>query len=73
MVCVHVPLPLKQNVGILCGVLRGPRNDVPFIFFACYGSAIILWVFYLCITYYISVSANLFETGQTLTTRYNIT
>jgi hypothetical protein len=29
MVCV-VPLLLKQNVGVLFGVLRGPRSDAPF-------------------------------------------
>jgi hypothetical protein len=30
MVCVLVPLLLKRNIGVLFGVLRGSRNDVPF-------------------------------------------
>jgi hypothetical protein len=37
MIRVHVPLLLKRDVGVLFGVLRGPRSDVPF-FLACYGS-----------------------------------
>jgi hypothetical protein len=45
MVCVVVNLLLKRNIGVLFGVLRGPRSDAPF--FACYGSAIILWVLYI--------------------------
>jgi hypothetical protein len=40
MVCVVVPLLLKQNIRVLFGVLRGPRSDVPF-FFACYGSVLL--------------------------------
>jgi hypothetical protein len=36
MVCVRVPLLLKRNVGLLFGVLRGPRNEAP-RFFTCYG------------------------------------
>jgi hypothetical protein len=39
MVCVRVPLLLKRNVGVLFGVLRGPRRDAPFLAF--YVSAII--------------------------------
>jgi hypothetical protein len=30
MVCVLLPLLLKRNIGVLFGVLRGPRNDAPF-------------------------------------------
>jgi hypothetical protein len=30
MVCVHVPLLLNRNVGVLLGVLRGPPSDAPF-------------------------------------------
>jgi hypothetical protein len=41
MVCVVVPLLLKRNIGVLFGVLRNPRSDVPF-FLACFGYAIIL-------------------------------
>jgi hypothetical protein len=29
MIRVLVPLLLKRNVGVLFGVLRGPRSDVP--------------------------------------------
>jgi hypothetical protein len=29
MVCIVVPVLLKRNVGVLFGVLRGPRSDVP--------------------------------------------
>jgi hypothetical protein len=36
MVCVLVPLLLKQKVGVLFGVLRGPRSDA--LFLACYDS-----------------------------------
>jgi hypothetical protein len=50
MVCV-VPLLLKRNIGVLFGVLRGPRSDAPF--FACYSSAIVLWVLYIYIYIYI--------------------
>jgi hypothetical protein len=59
MVHVRVPLLLKRNAGVLFGVLRGPRSDVPF-FLVCYGSAIILRVLYLYIIHYISASLNLF-------------
>jgi hypothetical protein len=34
MVCDRVPPLLKGNVGVLFGVLRGPRIDAPF--FSCY-------------------------------------
>jgi hypothetical protein len=44
MVCVLVPLLLKRNIGVLLGVLRGPRSDAA-IFFPCYASAIILWTY----------------------------
>jgi hypothetical protein len=30
MVCVIVPLLLKRNIGVLFGVLTGPRIDAPF-------------------------------------------
>jgi hypothetical protein len=43
MVCVLVPILLKRNIGVLFGVLRGPRSDAPFLL-ACYGFAAILWV-----------------------------
>jgi hypothetical protein len=33
MVCIRVPLLLKRNIGVLFGVLRGPRSDVPPPFF----------------------------------------
>jgi hypothetical protein len=33
MVYVVVSLLLKRNIGILFGVLRGPRSDAPFFFF----------------------------------------
>jgi hypothetical protein len=29
MICAHVPLLLKRNNGVLFGVLRSPRSDVP--------------------------------------------
>jgi hypothetical protein len=32
MVCARVPLLLKQNVGVLFGVLSGPHSDVPFLY-----------------------------------------
>jgi hypothetical protein len=36
MVYVLVPLLLRRNVGVLFGVLKGPRSDVP-LFLAFYG------------------------------------
>jgi hypothetical protein len=50
MVCVRVPLLLKQNVGVLFGVLRGPHSDIP-LFLACYDSVSLLYLavsFLLC-------------------------
>jgi hypothetical protein len=46
MVCVLVPLLLNRNIGVLFGVLRGPRSDFP-LFLACYDSAYIVWVYML--------------------------
>jgi hypothetical protein len=39
MVCVIVPLLLKRKVGVLFGVLRGPRSDAPGL--DCYGSVLL--------------------------------
>jgi hypothetical protein len=54
MVCVIVPLLLKQNIGVLFRVLRGSHSDAPS--FACYGSAIILWVLYILSLYFYTPS-----------------
>jgi hypothetical protein len=53
MVCVIVPLLLKQNIGVLFGVLRRPCSDAPPHCVTSYGSASSLWVlhiYYHCIS-----------------------
>jgi hypothetical protein len=55
MVCVCVPLLLKQNFGVLFGVLEGPLSGVPFFYLV-----MVLQLYYgHYIYHYISVSPNL--------------
>jgi hypothetical protein len=50
MVCVRVPLLLKRSVGVLSGVLRGPRSDAPLFFFSFLWICIIVMSSYFLFT-----------------------
>jgi hypothetical protein len=51
MVCVRVPLLLKRNIGVLFGVLSGPRSDAPPFFFIYFFIIYLLWILYRCDIY----------------------